>query len=179
MNKWTISKEFHFCYGHRVWSQTLNKKYSIDNQCACRHLHGHQGKLIVHLWATSLKDGMVTDFKHLNWMKKFIDEVVDHKMIIDLNDPYFKFFGNNKDFLLPQKEGYYIVDPVSIKGSAFPEIDEGLIYVDFIPTSENLCKWFYDIVERKMIEIDVTVEAVEFFETPKSRSYYKKYWNGK
>ena len=41
---WKISKEFEFCYGHRVWSQTLNTEFSLDGCLKCRHLHGHQGK---------------------------------------------------------------------------------------------------------------------------------------
>ena len=86
---WKISKEFDFCYGHRVWSQTLNTEFSLDGCLKCRHLHGHQGKILVYLEASELKDGMVTDFKHLNWFKQFIDDVLDHKFILDVNDPLF------------------------------------------------------------------------------------------
>ena len=64
---WKISKEFEFCYGHRVWSQTLNTEFSLDGCLKCRHLHGHQGKILVYLEASELNDGMVTDFKHLTY----------------------------------------------------------------------------------------------------------------
>ena len=104
---WEISKEFDFCYGHRVWSQSLNVEFSLDSCLMCRHLHGHQGKVIVYLKSDSLKSGMVTDFKHLNWFKKFLDDVIDHKFIIDINDPLFKTLLPNidkKDFVLKMRE---------------------------------------------------------------------------
>ena len=101
---WEISKEFDFCYGHRVWSQSLNVEFSLDSCLMCRHLHGHQGKVIVYLKSDTLKSGMVTDFKHLNWFKKFLDDVIDHKFIIDINDPLFATLLPNidkKDLILP------------------------------------------------------------------------------
>jgi len=87
--KWTIDKSFDWCYGHRVWSQELNAEFTADEgTClACRHLHGHQGKLKVMLEGDELERGMVTDFKHLGWMKNFIDDVLDHKFIMYINDP--------------------------------------------------------------------------------------------
>ena len=92
---WDIDKQFDFCYGHRVWNQSLNSEYSVDTCLKCRHLHGHQGKIKVHLSVTldqnnlkeRIKKGMVTDFKHLNWFKKWVDDVLDHKIILDVNDP--------------------------------------------------------------------------------------------
>jgi 6-pyruvoyltetrahydropterin/6-carboxytetrahydropterin synthase len=67
--KWSIDKQFDFCYGHRVWSQELNAEFSLDSCLACRHLHGHQGKIKIYLESDSLENGMVTDFKNLNWFK--------------------------------------------------------------------------------------------------------------
>ena len=89
--KWTIDKQFSFCYGHRVWSQLLNADYceSGDACAKCRHLHGHEGLVHVFLEGTELERGMVTDFKHLGWLKNFLDDNIDHKFIIDLNDPWF------------------------------------------------------------------------------------------
>ena len=89
---WKISKAFEFCYGHRVWSQELNPDYSLDPCLKCRHLHGHQGRIEVFLESSELnRGGMVTDFKHLNWFKQFLDDVLDHKFIIDIHDPFSNF----------------------------------------------------------------------------------------
>lgn len=176
MSNWIISKEFDFCYGHRVWSQTLNQEFSLDNRCVCRHLHGHQGKILVKLEAPSLVNGMVTDFKHLNWFKKFLDDVLDHKFIIDKSDPAFNIIV---PLTVPWKEyseGYKIVDPnwfKTLTDKALIEILEGFVVVDFVPTSENLSKWLYDIVQAKMKGMGVKVESVQFFETPKSSSCYE------
>ena len=52
---WKISKEFEFCYGHRVWSQTLDTEFSLDGCLKCRHLHGHQGKILVYLSPFEIK----------------------------------------------------------------------------------------------------------------------------
>lgn len=178
MSKWIISKEFDFCYGHRVWSQKLDSEFSLDNRCVCRHLHGHQGKIIVRLDAYKLKDGMVTDFKHLNWFKKFIDDALDHKFIIDKSDPMFNTIipgGENLPWIT-KNEGYSIIDPVYFKfitNEPLIEILEGFVVVDFVPTSENISKWLFNIVKAKMEKINVKTTSVHFFETPKSSSLYE------
>ena len=173
---WKISKEFDFCYGHRVWSQTLNTEFSLDGCLKCRHLHGHQGKILVYLEAEKLKDGMVTDFKHLNWFKAFIDNVLDHKFILDINDPLFETLIPNvsKDELIAFEEGYSIVDLNKFCNEAIHlrELYEGYIVVDFIPTSENLSAWFLEIVQKKMDKLNVKVSHIEFLETPKSKSTF-------
>ena len=53
----------------------------MDSCLACRHLHGHQGKVKLFLGANNLKHGMVTDFKHTNIFKKWLDDTLDHKFI--------------------------------------------------------------------------------------------------
>lgn len=174
--KWKISKEFDFCYGHRVWSQTLNTEFSLDGCLKCRHLHGHQGKILVYLEAEELKDGMVTDFKHLNWFKAFLDDVLDHKFILDINDPlYPKLLSDvKKDELIKFDEGYYLVDLTKFKDEEtyLTELYEGYVLVDFVPTSENLSAWFLKIVQNKMDKLGVKVSHVEFLETPKSKSTF-------
>jgi 6-pyruvoyltetrahydropterin/6-carboxytetrahydropterin synthase len=175
--KWNISKEFDFCYGHRVWSQETQFEYSLSSCFACRHLHGHQGKIIIHLESKSLTNGMVTDFHHLNWFKKFIDDNIDHKFIIDINDPLFEtilpHFKDKKN-LINQYDNFLIPDlkivenePLHIK-----ELYEGYIIVDFVPTSENLSKWLLEIVQEKMKKINVYVSHIQYYETPKSQSTF-------
>jgi len=175
---WEISKSFDFCYGHRVWNQTLNSNFSIDGCLKCRHLHGHQGHIIITLQSDFLTDGMVTDFKHLNWFKKLIDDFFDHKFIIDISDPaklslfpyltsYQRHSCGNEVFDTP-----IITGAIRAQGEHMVEIYEGLVVVDFVPTSENLSTFLFKIVQSKMKEIGVIVKSVKFFETPKSSSEF-------
>ena len=178
--KWIIDKSFDFCYGHRVWSQNLDIEYSLDGCLACRHLHGHQGKIKIFLSSNNLQDGMVTDFKHLNWFKVWLDGVLDHKFIIDKNDPLlFDMMSHfsTSDGLIDESKmifdslGYWIPDLSYLPQnapSALIEKYEGMVVVDFVPTSENLTAWIFDIVQKRMSKMDIVVESVEFWETPKS-----------
>ncbi|MAC84451.1 MAG: 6-pyruvoyl tetrahydrobiopterin synthase [Arcobacter sp.] len=172
---WKISKEFDFCYGHRVWSQTLNEDLSIDTCLCCRHLHGHNGKVKVYLSSEKLEKGMVTDFKHLGWFKKFLDDTLDHKFIIDINDPLFETMlplYKDKINLVSHKEGYKTPDLNYIKNEPkhIHEMYEGFVIVDFVPTSEEISAWLLKIVEVKMKSLNIKVSHIEFLETPKSKS---------
>ncbi len=173
---WQISKSFDFCYGHRVWSQKLIEGWSEDLKCSCRHLHGHNATVNIYLTANQLNtQGMVTDFKHLGWFKKWLDKTIDHKFIVDINDTLLTKLTDD----LPL-ENYYFEDKIIAQKIIFNENLEdnlkeyysGFIIVDFIPTSENLSKWLYKIVEYKMSQIDIRVDKLEFFETPKAKSIY-------
>jgi len=173
--RWQISKEFDFCYGHRVWSQELNKDFSIDSCLACRHLHGHQGKVIIHLESDKLTKGMVTDFNHLNWFKCFLDDTIDHKFIIDSNDPlYNTMLPHYKDQnnLIQMEQGFKIPDLTIVKDEhpSILEMYEGFIVVDFVPTSENISSWFMEIVKNKMASFNIKVVKIEFYESLKSKS---------
>lgn len=195
--KWTIDKSFSASMGHRVHNQRLDTNFteSGDSCLACRHLHGHEMLIKVFLEADSKnsninKTGMVTDFKHLGWFKNFIDDVVDHKFIMDIQDPLLKFEvpfvcndeGLDYNLCFKMIENYYIADLTKIKQQisqienitdkeqdAIFEKYEGMVFVDFVPTSENLTKWLFDIVNNKMSSLEgVIVKAVEYWETPKS-----------
>jgi len=172
---WEISKEFDFCYGHRVWSQILDQEFAMKSCCKCRHLHGHQGKIIIHLQSDVLQEGMVTDFGHLNWFKQFLDDTLDHKFLIDIHDPLFDTLlphFNDKKNLIEHPIGYKTVDfsVIQQEPTHIFEMYEGYIIVDFIPTSENISTWLMEIIQEKMGKIGVRVSSVEFLETPKSKS---------
>ena len=195
---WVIDKSFDYCYGHRVWSQTLDPKYSLDSCLACRHLHGHQGKVKLFLGANNLKHGMVTDFKHTNIFKKWLDDTLDHKFIIDMNDPLFEDLAG--DLCLSEKNKRTFDDLMVTVNTeynfAIPDLEqlmalnvwdelrddqkqaifekyEGIIIVDFIPTSENICKFIYEVANKMLKGLGIDVVAVEYWETPKSHCKYQ------
>lgn len=190
---WTIDKQFDFCFGHRVWTQNLKPKFSLDNICACRHQHGHFGVLKLFLANNNLKENMVTDFKHLNIFKKFVDDVLDHKFVWDFNDPGHihelpELYSEKLDSLNPKyfeknEYGYRtikqsVIDNIKSKytqtkhQNAIQEKLEGFVFVDFCPTSENLCKWWLEIAEKMLEDLNVNIVAVEYWETPKSHCRY-------
>lgn len=176
-----IDKTFEFCYGHRVWTQKLNGEYAADLKCACRHLHGHEGKMQVFLESPAgVLDptGMVTDFRHLEWLKKWINEYIDHQFILDQHDPlYAQLIGNRG--LVPvtvpgtDKIAGWNIGLENVAANT-PEYEylEGFLVVDFVPTSENLSSWMAELVEAKMKSLGVTVQRIEWWETPKSRSTF-------
>jgi len=174
-----IDKTFEFCYGHRVHTQTLNGEYAADLKCACRHLHGHEGKMQVFLTASQLDNtGMITDFRHLEWLKKWINEYIDHQFILDVNDPlYNQMIGNRTRIpvYIPDTEliAGWKLDLTDLKSSS-PEYEyyEGFFIVDFVPTSELLSSWMLRLIEPKMRKLGVTIHHIDWWETPKSRSVY-------
>lgn len=178
---WVIDKTFEFCYGHRVWTQKLNGEYAADLKCACRHLHGHEGKMQVFLQSNTGKldsTGMVTDFRHLEWLKKWINEYIDHQFIIDKHDPLYDSIVGNRELvpvLVPGTDrvaGWHLnLDGLEPNTPEY-EYYEGFMVVDFVPTSENLSAWMANLVEAKMSKLDVTVKQIDWWETPKSRSTF-------
>ena len=176
MSNWKISKDFNFAYGHRVYNQTLNAEYSIDSMCACRHLHGHEGLVRIFLSAEELTNGMVCDFKLLNWFKKWLDDTLDHKFIMGLQDPLLDYEVPivSDQSLCREPEGHSTLLEESYNDLPhfLAEKYEGMVFVDFVPTSENLSRWIFGIVQKKMAKIGVKTDSVQFFETPKSQSIY-------
>ena len=104
-----VSREIKFCYGHRL----------LNYDGKCRHLHGHNGKAVITLEAEELDAlGMVVDFTHLkSVVGGWIDEFLDHKMILHKDDPALAY-------LRSQGEPVFIVD--------------------VNPTAENIARLIYD-----------------------------------
>lgn len=177
----TITKKFDFCYGHRVHNQKLDSKFSLNNRLVCRHRHGHQGEVIITIASDRLDGDMVTDFKHLNWFKKWIDDTLDHKFIYDINDPLLKYDCPkfvpilNNDCLDYDANGFWKASE-SFLGTLLSgerclfEAYEGVVLVDFVPTSENLCSWLFGIISPLVDQMpgNCYLKSVEFKETPKT-----------
>lgn len=177
---WRIHKTFEFCYGHRVWTQKLDKEFAMDTNCKCRHLHGHEGKVLVHLTGeVDEATSMLTDFRHLEWFKVFLDKNVDHRFILDLHDPLADEMVSGRALVpvyVPGTEyiAGWTLDLEGVEpGTPDYEYLEGFFVVDFVPTSEKLSQWAHQICQAKMIRLGVMVDKIEWWETPKSCSVYE------
>jgi 6-pyruvoyltetrahydropterin/6-carboxytetrahydropterin synthase len=109
-----VSREIDFCYGHRLM------KY----EGKCRYLHGHNGRAIITIEASGLDErGMVLDFSDIKRVvNRWIDEVLDHRMILHRDDP---------------------VVPL------LQELGEPLFLMDANPTAENIAKLIYDYASQQ------------------------------
>lgn len=74
-----VTREIDFCYGHRL----------LNYEGKCRYLHGHNGRAVITISAESLDHrGMVMDFSDIkNVVTAWIDEHLDHRMILHRDDP--------------------------------------------------------------------------------------------
>ncbi len=111
-----ISKTFNFSTAHSVHSQKLNPKWAKNPYPKCRRLpgHGHNYELTVYLKGELNETQMITDFGHLKWLKDFIDDFFDHKLIIGTDDPAFKLLFEKLGIL----KGEEFVFPFKVKVAA-------------------------------------------------------------
>jgi 6-pyruvoyltetrahydropterin/6-carboxytetrahydropterin synthase len=74
-----VTREILFCYGHRL----------LNYDGKCRHLHGHNGRAVITLEGPELDAcGMLVDFGEIkNKVQKWIDENLDHNMLLCRADP--------------------------------------------------------------------------------------------
>ena len=109
---YTVVKAIEFSYGHRL----------LGHGGKCRYLHGHNGLLEVMVNSRVLDElGMVVDcFKIRDVIKGWIDEHLDHKMILCKNDP--------------------VVETLMA-------MDEPLYLVDENPTAENIARIIFEQVK--------------------------------
>lgn len=130
---------------------------------------------------------MVTDFKNLECIKVLVDDILDHKFIMDISDPLFdSLFNNSSGSVIWDEYGIGRIDEshidAELKKLSLNEEDEdryqaekdkleGLVVVDFVPTSENLCRMFATVAKTRLKSLfgeRVRVAYVDFWETPKS-----------
>lgn len=91
-----VTQEIGFCYGHRL----------LNYSGKCRNLHGHNGRAVIELEGDTLDDrGMLVDFTDIKKsVRTWIDDELDHRMILNENDPVVPFLQAQGEplFLLPE-----------------------------------------------------------------------------
>ncbi len=106
---YSVTKRIDFCYGHRL----------LDYDGVCKHPHGHNAVAEIEVRSGELDHRcMVCDFGDIKRVVKgWIDETIDHKMILRRDDP--------------------LVKPLA-------ELGEPMFLVDSNPTVEHIAKIIYD-----------------------------------
>jgi len=76
---YSVTKRIEFCYGHRL----------LDYDGVCKHPHGHNAVAEIEIRTDSLDArNMVVDFSDIKRVVKgWIDQALDHKMILRHDDP--------------------------------------------------------------------------------------------
>jgi 6-pyruvoyltetrahydropterin/6-carboxytetrahydropterin synthase len=79
---YSATKRIDFCYGHRL----------LDYDGVCKHPHGHNAVVEVDVRTNDLDArSMVSDFGDIKRIVKgWIDEHIDHRMILRRDDPLVK-----------------------------------------------------------------------------------------
>lgn len=74
-----VVKKLDFCYAHRL----------LNYEGKCAHLHGHNALVDVELASQELNSqSLVIDFVEIkNRVKNFLDQELDHKLILNEQDP--------------------------------------------------------------------------------------------
>lgn len=130
----SVSREIDFCYGHRL----------LNYAGKCRHLHGHNGRIIISFEAASLDDrGMVMDFSEIKeTVHRWIDENLDHRMILNRADPAV---------------------------AVLRDLNEPIYLMDDNPTVENIARLIFEIAQSK----GLPVVDVRMWETPRCSARYR------
>lgn len=107
-----VTQQIEFCYGHRL----------LNYSGKCRHLHGHNGRAVIVLNGEKLDDrGMLVDFSDIKKsVRTWIDNELDHRMILNESDPMVKILQ---------------------------ELGEPLYLLPDNPTAENIAKLIYDFTK--------------------------------
>lgn len=115
---YSISKSFSFCYGHRL----------LGDKGKCKNLHGHTAKVVINLESDKLDDkGMVCHFDNLKeTIGKWIEENLDHSMLLSKNDPATK---------------------------ALKEIGERIYVMEGNPTAENIAKLIHNQAKSQKLSV--------------------------
>ena len=109
-----VTREIDFCYGHRL----------LNYDGKCKYLHGHNGRAAITIESPELDErGMVVDFTEIKRLvSDWIDENLDHRMILRRDDP---------------------------ARSALEKLGEPLYLIDVNPTAENIARLIHNYARRQ------------------------------
>jgi len=142
-----ITKTIEIDMGHRV----------PNHKSKCRNFHGHRYKVEVGVndkiitTKGASDEGMVIDFSDLKEIMMInVDGLCDHGFMMYEDDKLVK------DWIKYQQQGYLKI-----------------VFVPFIPTVENIAKYWYNQIEPHLVDKKIKLEHVKVWETPTSTAIYR------
>lgn len=133
--------------GHRV----------PNHKSKCRNLHGHRYKVEVGVDDKVITEmgvsdeGMVIDFSDLKEiMMEEIDAKHDHGFMMYEKDAFADIFANK----------------------FYKAHDQKIIFTTFIPTAENIAKYFFGLLIEPLSNRKIKLNHVTVYETPTSTATY-------
>jgi len=155
----TITRRLEFDAGHRVY----------QHESKCNHIHGHRYVVEIECKGSLDKLGRIVDFSVIKTkFGKWIDDNLDHGMILFKDDPLSKlwqFFGLK----------------IATNAAPYPLahlIESSNPQKHFImkknPTAENLAEFLYKRANEILSEDGFTVTKMTVWETPNCRAEYSE-----
>lgn len=85
----SVTKVFHFCYGHRL----------LNDPCKCKYIHGHNANVELAFSSQELDaQGMVLHFNRIkDTIGKWIDDELDHTLLLCMDDPLVKILNSHQE----------------------------------------------------------------------------------
>jgi len=138
-----ITKELEIDMGHRI----------PNHKSKCKNLHGHHYKIEVGIEGEVMTtkgesdEGMIIDFNDIKEALMILDKKFDHGFMMYDKDPLVKIFKS-----LPNQK---------------------IIFVDFIPTAENISRYFFKLLKPELEKRKVKIKYLKLWETPTSTVKYE------
>ncbi len=168
--KYTATRIIGIDMGHRV----------MTHGSKCKSLHGHRYQIEATVEADALQTegvqtGMVMDFGFLkDLMMDTIDRLCDHGMIMSFDDPLLPILYHEEP--ITNEHFLWSIDG-SLPAYAFMHFEQGryeagkLTVVNFIPTAENLARWWFELLQQKS-PLGIQMKSIKVWETPNCYSIY-------
>lgn len=189
----TYKADYRLCYAHRVDDHTFSQTEKP------RMIHGHTADLSIVVNYSS-KD---TQFRLVDTAVSevftFMGSQFFNRFFIDCNDPMYYTLVTSLYESVAEKLGINLNEvnfdmlrdihteseivvakevnlaPFRIdRNSPIHDVLKSYVVLDFCPSSDNLCKWFYNIVDSIVSPVGAEVEFVEWSSVPNKTTIYAR-----
>lgn len=135
----------------------------------CKLIHGHNWDFEICLESQTLdENGFVYDFGKFKWLKEWLEDMFDHTLLLNQDDPELRYLTR---VLRNQLDDEMIAGKV-------PEVTQ-FAKIHIVPccSSEGLAKYVYDYIENHFetppqTELGIKVVSVTVYEDDKNQATY-------